>query len=144
MKRVTGGVGGTGRLRNSRPWQTGQLLRSGGRRWRLGLGGQVGLRRGHRCHRGLVVRRRHGPSVVVRLDRHDGVGPDLTQLPLLLPPLPLPGKQTSSSSSVSSLQQCGFGKCVCSALWYLSSSSRAFSFSYHRCCSSRFLRSAAC
>lgn len=27
---------------------------------------------------------------------------------------------------------------------YLSSSRRAFSFSYQRCCSSRFLRSAAC
>lgn len=36
------------------------------------------------------MRRRHGSSVVVRLDGHDRVGPDLTQLPLLLPPLSLP------------------------------------------------------
>lgn len=37
-----------------------------------------------------MVRGEHGSTVVVRRDRHDGVGPDLTQLPLLLPPLPLP------------------------------------------------------
>lgn len=35
-----------------------------------------------------MVRRRHR-TTIVRLHRHDGVGPDLTQLPLLLPPLPL-------------------------------------------------------
>lgn len=56
----------------------------------------VGLGRGHGGVRGLVVRRRHGSTVVVGLDGHDGIGPDLTQLPLLLPPLPLPEKSSVS------------------------------------------------
>lgn len=38
----------------------------------------------------MVGWRRHGAAVVVRLDGHDGVGPDLAELPLLLSPLPLP------------------------------------------------------
>lgn len=55
------------------------------------LGGGVGLWGAHRGQRGLVVRRGgQGSTVVVGLDGHDGVGPDLTQLPLLLPPLPVP------------------------------------------------------
>lgn len=46
-----------------------------------------------------MVGRRHGSSVVVRLDGHDGVGPDLTQLPLLLSPLPLPKKTSISEEN---------------------------------------------
>lgn len=64
------------------------------------LRGEVGLGWAHRGQRGLVVRRRHGSSVVVRLDGHDGVGPDLTQLPLLLPPLPLPEKHHHMDISI--------------------------------------------
>lgn len=84
-------VGGTGRGRNGWPRQARQFLWSGWGRLGLRLWGDVWLRRGHRGMRVLVVRGRHGSSIVMRLDGHDGIGPDLTQLPLLLSPLPFPG-----------------------------------------------------
>lgn len=37
------------------------------------------------------MRRRHCSSIILGLDRHDGVGANLAQLSLLLPPLPLSG-----------------------------------------------------
>lgn len=106
---VTSRVGGTRRRRYSRPWQTGQLLWSGWRRLRLW--GVVRLRWRHGGHRGLVVRRRHGSSVV-RRDGHDRVGPDLTQLPLLLPPLPLPGNASIPSSLILKI------RCINEAVWH--------------------------
>lgn len=49
------------------------------------------------------MRRRHGYSIVVRLDWHDRVGPNLTQLPLLFSPLPLPGKSSAPVFAIRNL-----------------------------------------